>query len=360
MGETKTRQSNFECLRILSMIVIIFSHLMGQTGAVDATVRFNKLFSIVSGSASRIAVAIFVMIGSWFMVERKMQASRILRIWGEVFFYTVVITATLYLLGYPVTKVQLISAFFPFLRRPLWFAGAYIALMLLSPFLNEILTWGEKKQARLIITLSIVVVLVSTTSRFMDTYLCNVCGFVYLYLLTGFYKFNIHKKANGRQKNSILFIVWSLYLILAVIKWFTLIMIDSGAVFQYANKVATQYLSDFKSLPNLIIAIGTFYYFANTDMGSNKLINFISKSAFGVYIIHQTPAFITVLWNEVFKVVNWINSKYFILFSLITVLLVYLGGLIIDNVREILERIWTKSKVFYKLSGILDRVLSLK
>jgi len=334
---------------------------MGQNGAVGATDGVNQLFSIMSGSASRIGVSLFVMIGTWFMAGRELKASRVLKIWSEVFFYTVIITVVLYLLGFQVTKIQLISAFFPFIRRPLWFAGAYISLMLLSPFLNAVFAWEKRKQAQLIITLTIVVALVCTTSKFMDSYLCNVFGFAYVYLLTGFYKLKLHKKMNGRYKNVGLFIALCLYVILTAIKWFSLINIDSGSLYRYINIIATQYLSDFKSLPNLIIAAGLFYFFACIDIGSNKMINTISKSAFGVYIIHQTPAFIAVLWNEIFSVPNWLSSEYFILFSLVTVILVYLGGMVIDSIREIIfEKIWTKSKVYYKLSDKLDRVLSFK
>lgn len=359
--KTRARQSNFECLRICAMFMIIFSHLMGQTGAIEATTGFNHLFAILAGSASRIGVALFVMIGSWFMAGNRMNASRILKVWCEVLFYTALITLVLFLLGYPVTTLQLISSFFPFLRRPLWFAGAYIALMLLSPFLNEVFSWEKSRQTKLLITMTIIVVIVSTTSRFMDTFLCNVFGFSYLYLLTGYYKFHIHNENKGKYKNIMFLSAFLVYLVIVLIKWYSSTMADTNTLFEYVYKLSTQYLSDFKSLPNLIISSAIFYYFSNTDMGSNKIINFMARSAFGVYIIHQTPAFINVLWNSIFKVNSWINSKYFVLLSVMTVLLIYIGGVGVDTIRvKFIEKPWVNSKWYFKLSNMLTHILRME
>ena len=362
MSDTKKRLSNFECLRIWAMIMIIFSHLMGQTGAIENTLGLNQYFAIMSGSSSRIGVSLFVMIGSWFMINREMKASRILKVWSEVLFYTVIITICLNLFDFNVTKLQLISCFFPFLRRPLWFAGAWIALMLLSPFLNEIFDWEKRKQARLIITLTIVVAVVSTTSKFMDTFLCNVFGFVYLYVLIGYYKIHLHSKDGFTKYKKQMFLVsWLIYLIYVTIKWYSITVADSNLLFEYIYKILTQYLSDFKSLPNLFISCTTFYYFANLNLGSNKVINKMAESTFAVYIIHQTPAFINVLWNDIFKVSLWINSKYFILFSILTVFLIYGGGSLIDTLRiRLVERRWINSLIFIKLSDKLGEVLEME
>lgn len=364
MGKTNKieRQSNFECCRIFAMVMIIFSHLMGQTGAIDNSTGINLYFAILTGSASRIGVSIFVMIGAWFMVSSEMRISRILKVWSEAFFYTTIITVILSILGFPATKLQLISAFFPFFRRPLWFVGAYIALMLLSPFLNEIFIWEKSKQTRLIITLTIIVAIVSTTSKFMDTFLCNVFGFVYIYVLVGYYKFHFHIKGKlWKYKKTIFIVSWMFYLLLVTIKWYSFTGGNSITSLGYIYKILTQYLSDYKSLPNLFISSATFYYFINLNMGSIKIINKIAESAFGVYIIHQTPAFITVLWNDIFKVGLWVNSKYFVLLSVLTVVLVYIGGSLIDHLRvRFIERPWVNCRVYTILSNKLAQILGME
>ena len=64
-----TRQSNFELLRILAILMVIIGHFIRQSGLLESEVATTGFINIILGSAGRIAVNIFLLIGSRFMVH---------------------------------------------------------------------------------------------------------------------------------------------------------------------------------------------------------------------------------------------------------------------------------------------------
>lgn len=53
-----TRQSNFEILRILAILMVITGHFIRQSGLLESEVGINGAINIILGSAGRIAVNI--------------------------------------------------------------------------------------------------------------------------------------------------------------------------------------------------------------------------------------------------------------------------------------------------------------
>lgn len=130
------RKSNIELLRIFAMLAIIAGHMAHQTEILMGTTGERLLFSYIVGSGHRIGVNLFLMIGTWFLVDSSFKAERIMKLYGQMAFYTIGISITILLLGLPHTNVDIIRCFMPFTLRPVWFGSAYIALLLLIPFLN--------------------------------------------------------------------------------------------------------------------------------------------------------------------------------------------------------------------------------
>ena len=63
----KQRKSNYELLRILSMLLIVAGHLVEQSGLL-AYDNPNLFIACLLGSASRVAVNLFLILGCWFLV----------------------------------------------------------------------------------------------------------------------------------------------------------------------------------------------------------------------------------------------------------------------------------------------------
>lgn len=95
----KMREANIELLRIISMILIIAGHLVAQNDVIKISSGFSLFVALICGSAPRIAVNIFLIIGVWFMLDRKFSADRVLVLYGETWFYGMVLTVIVILGG---------------------------------------------------------------------------------------------------------------------------------------------------------------------------------------------------------------------------------------------------------------------
>lgn len=133
MNAVKERQSNFELLRIIAMLLIVAGHFYYQTS--DHHQEGGFLIILLS-SGSRVAVNLFLMIGVWFMVDKKIESRRLFKIWNTVWFWSVLLTMAVVLLGVKVSFYNCITAFSPVLFYKLWFASVYFVLLLLSPLLE--------------------------------------------------------------------------------------------------------------------------------------------------------------------------------------------------------------------------------
>ena len=134
----KVRNSNIELLRILAMLAIIAGHMTHQTEVLNCTSGGQLLLSYIVGSGHRIGVNLFLLIGTWFLVESCFKVERVLKLYGQMAFYTISISVVILVLGLPHSNVDIVRCFMPFTLRPVWFGSAYIAMLLLIPYMNYI------------------------------------------------------------------------------------------------------------------------------------------------------------------------------------------------------------------------------
>lgn len=79
----RERNSNIELLRIISMLCIVIGHFVGQSGILKIynINNFNIIFLNIISNGLRIATNIFLMIGTYFMVDSKYKSKNILKIY---------------------------------------------------------------------------------------------------------------------------------------------------------------------------------------------------------------------------------------------------------------------------------------
>jgi len=193
----RLRNSNIELLRIIAMLFIVMGHFNGQAGFNHFSLLPNSVLVTILGSGSRIAVNIFLIIGAWFMVDAKFSGKRIISIWSQVAFYTYILTTLMIILQVPVSMKDIFRGYLPFIGRGLWFASAYITLMLVAPFLNKVFSWKAGQQRLLLIISFAAICLVSTLPDTQEAYLCDSLWFWFVYLAIGYYKKEVFEK--GRQ-----------------------------------------------------------------------------------------------------------------------------------------------------------------
>ena len=144
------RDSSFELLRIISMICIVSSHFAthGRFHFDAQTVSIPRLWWCFIEMGGYFGVNVFVLISGYFLINDHsglFNYKRILKFWGQVAFYSVVIYVIFGLAGFiEFSWKETICTLFPITTNRWWFASTYFTLYLFHPFLNMFLRRMEK------------------------------------------------------------------------------------------------------------------------------------------------------------------------------------------------------------------------
>ena len=290
---TTTRKSNLELLRIIGILMIVMMHFCGQGGFSAA----NNPAVAFLGSAGRLSVNIFLLIGCWFMVDATFRPERIVKLYLQVVFYSVPITLLMFALGEYGGFRNLFQGLVPFFGRSVWFASAYISLIAMSPFLNKAFLLPISALRKLVLLLFILFVVVSTIPNFSPIdYVADFTWFCVVYVFTGWAKRDRLFDRLGSKWPCLALSVLMYGALCSAACWFPL------------GGLAAYWATNIKSAPAFLIALFVFAFFLKLDIGSRKWINLAARSVFAVYIIHQIPAFMQYEWHTLFRA-DWLAHQ---------------------------------------------------
>ncbi len=358
--ENKARNSNFELLRIISMLLIIAGHLTFQSGILT-TDSNNKIWAIILGSGLGIADNIFILISAYFLTNIKFSTKRILKIYLEVWTYTVPITIIMFFCGRQWINIKdIIRSLFPYSGSPLWFATCYITMLLFSPFLNTLLN-NRKLVKKILILLFFINVIPSTFLLRNDFfYSGESVYFCFLYLLMGYFKkYHIEEHIKKIPKYIFGIIGFLIYIGIIVTYFGVTYLGDKFLIIQrLCDEISLNeyFIIRYHTLPAFICSLCIVMFVINSKIYTNKIINLISGGVFSVYIIHQTPTFAPFMWKKIIEVDKWMYSKYYVIYYILSVMFIFAIGCSIGLLRrKILEPILIKSKLFKFFQRKLDK-----
>ena len=120
---SETRSSNFECLRILAIILILIMHSYAQA---------NLFVGYVISAIGNIGVSCFVLLSGYFGVKFKMQR------FIQLILITTFCTVISFIANHGwLFNISFFDSLIVVLRYKNWFIACYLILMLLSPFINK-------------------------------------------------------------------------------------------------------------------------------------------------------------------------------------------------------------------------------
>ena len=278
------RTSNFELLRIISMCGIIAIHYANSEigGAAQNVVfpNFSWMYVHFVGAFCTPLVNCFVLISGYFLIERKaLQIRKAINLICITAFYG----AASYLIAMLCTNqtwsVQdFVYAVIPFFKGTRWFVETYIILILLAPFLNKALRSLSKQSFEILLAIQISIFSIWYSIGLSAPVLDDgygIINFITLYMLGGYIKmYGRETKIYQLRRRVFLSAYIAMALLTFLLSYFT-------------NPYGYAYIT------NVLGATACFILFAKWNMGQNRLINWISGSAFDVYFVHsdKTPAF---------------------------------------------------------------------
>ena len=342
-----TRDSSFELLRIISMYFIVICHFATHGGFKFDTQslsvpRFWWYFIEMGGN---FGVNVFVLISGYFLVKSQntlFKIKRILKFWGQIFFYSVLIYVIFVIAG--VSKLSfrsVIPTVFPLIFNQWWFASTYFVLYLIYPFLNILLNNINKKTYQSLITMLIImwcIIPTITNTSFQSNHLL---WFITLYCTAGYIRlFDLNQKFSIKQYIGF----WLLFSVLRYLSGITLIIMGTRIPFAAKHSL---YFYDISSVLTFLSSLSLFMVFKNIRMGHNKWINIIASAGFGVYLIHDNNIVRPFLWGTIFKNAAYQNTFLLIPYSIGVACLVYAVCTMIDLFRQV-----TIEKVFISFVAV--------
>ena len=347
------RQSNMELLRLVAMMMILVMHMdYGAFGLPTAEsvenapmTTFGRIFV---EHLCLVAVNVYVLISGWFGIRPKMKS--FVRLMLQVAMYSIIITGAFLLLGKTTFKIGYVTDML-IIGKQYWFVVSYLLLYLVSPILNTFVEHSSKREFQWMLLVffgfQFVYSWIFGLEEFAGGY--SALSFMGLYLLARYVKiyenetnnekrrtkdenesnhpddiasrFTLHSSRFTLHVSRFTFsILFALYLFIAAITALFVFLAYGSKGDSFGDACAgifAHYNSPFIVVSSLLVLL----MFSKLQLQS-KVINYLSSSAFAVYLIHAHP----LLWDEYLNLFPPIYAKYP---NLLGVLLMMLVAIII-------------------------------
>lgn len=346
MTVPKSRESNLELLRILAMLAIIAYHFEIQSDIASAPRdSWSSFTALFLGSFGRSGVNVFVLIGAWFLIDLPFRSIRFVRLYLTTLFYTVTVTLTVLLLNanpQGTSLKMLLFAFSPFSSSPLWFASCYLLLLLLSPFLNTLIRSLSPAGYRTLYWILLVVFVFLPTAESLipgfsvyKRYIVksDMSSMVALYLIAGYWK-KIREPFFARRDRAMLCgaALTAGCAALCLADCFAGHWIHAGYPLRKLHDVHEFLSQDLGSAFCVGMAASLFFLFRSFHF-TVPAINRIARNTLGIYVLHQVPCLIPVMWSW-FHVGKWKDSPFFLPGELAVIAAVFIGCWLVDCLRN--------------------------
>lgn len=345
----KVRNSNFELLRIILMLFIILGHISVHGGFEFSTqsITINRLFTQFVELVGAVSVNIFVFISGYFLISsKKFKLSKVLKLLAQMLFYSILIYLIFIIFGLETFSIKnLIKSLLPVTFNIWWFASTYFVLYLISPFINIFLNKLNKETyKKLLILLFICWSLIPTLTT--QTYQSNnLIWFTFIYSVGGYIKLH---GINISKKKCYLFSI-----VLALLTYLSVIFFDIvGFKISFVAENAT-YFCTIQRTPVFLIALLLFVAIKDINIKNNKLINLISSTTFGIYLIHDNILIRNFVWDNLFNINSFNKSIFLIPYLILIVIIVFVVCSIIELIR-----MYVIEKRYIKLIYILEKKLN--
>lgn len=356
INQIKTkRNSNIELLRIIAMLMIVFSHYASHGSlyqSTDITFVFNKIL-IDSMFLGNLGVAIFMTITGYFMSKVKFNINRIINLWMQTLFYSIIIFIVFCIIDRNNFSIGgAINSFLPVVRSNYWFVTAYIILCCFMPFLNKLFEVINRKQFLVLISLLVIIYFFLPTFIKFDfsRYAGRVTQFVAFYCLGAYIRYYPNNVFSNNKVSVGIVSLTGLGMLSTVI----LFDILSTRMEAFVGK--NEYFYATFSVVQLFLALSMFTLALNLKAKYNNFVNAVGSCTFGVYLIHDNPFVRDWLWGNVFNNISYANSKFLILHMIASVLIVYVVCIMIEAIRKFVVEKYILKKPYELLYNLANNM----
>ncbi len=339
------RKSNIELLRIFAIIFIVCHHFavhgfhVMNPDIYNSYSTFDKMFIECLMPGGLVGVAIFFIITGYFKINNnKISLSKIIL---EAVFYGLLILVIYFISlafsnpypdksAYDIFKNIFTNIINPATTDVWWFLSSYIFVILLSPIINKIFS-KLNMSGYLILTIIFLLFVYSLDLIIGSRYITITKGIIF-YLIGGFIsKFvKLDKyKTPIRIISLITFICsWGMHSYIYYFFYNTVISYESKSLVDLYNDAI---LLTLNTIFTPFAATSIFIFMLTFDF-KNKVINFISKTTFGIYLLHDSIITRELIWKHLItkEIMETMNLELYTLLIITSILLI---GFMVEVIR---------------------------
>lgn len=314
----KTRQSNIEGLRLLSMLMVLNLH---SFWGYDHGSGIMQALDFFRESTSICAVNVFLIISGYFGIKWKWKS--FYNLVFQVFFYSFGV----YLVACGIGVVDFTLSDFIANGRALYsswgFITCYIVLYFCAPLLNAFVDKVDSKH--LLITIFVIFI--------AENFICRSCvylNFGLLYLIGRFLNKSKAVDSLRIEAGRCYWITTSLMFVFVYVLFIFANITDAAAM-------QSLFIGYSYAAPLVILqAVFLFLFFGRIHINS-KFINWSASSCLAIFLIHMHPAIKEIGYYAVtesfYNLAIWQHCIYLILL----IIGVFFGSILIDRIRIIIS-----------------------
>lgn len=347
------RNYGIDLLRIVSMLMVVILHILGQGGILKGTtpITVNYEVSWFLEIAALCAVNCYALISGFVGYGSKFKYTNIVYIWIQVVFYNFFITLIYSFILPNVPNERLWGAIFPVTNRAYWYFTAYFCVYFLTPIINTAikhLTENKLKAISLSLILIFTVIPLFTKRDLFFT----IDGYSAIWLAILYFLGGVIKKCRILEKIRIRWLLL-MYLGVVLITWLYKLWADSHNMFSPSEPKMRQIFVEYTSPTILFAAIFLLVAFSKLKINKRviKFVKWAAPLSFGVYLIHVQHYIWQQLFKNAFAYYTEFNTVALVFSVLGTAVVIYIVCSLIDFLRGKLFELLKIKKGLNKLEA---------
>lgn len=345
----KQRNSSLELLKLLGVVLIVFSHANPTPyGTIQELPSYLIQLELASKSVQVIIMvlfryggqlgnAIFIICSAWFLLDNNVvNMKKIVYMIADCAVISIIFLGFFCISGYRLPLKEIISAFLPITLNVNWFVGCYLLFYMIHPALNKVLnSLNQKNLLKINSILFLLYSFLNTLSgRIGGGYYYNdLIGFISIYFFVAYIKkYLLHFFEKTRvQVFTFFFSIAGLFALIMFTNYLGL-----NFIFFYDKLLHWNHFMN----PLILLCANSLFHIFRKKERINKGINYISSLSILIYIIHNNKLIREYLKGDCFGIIYELFTYQYILLWVIVVALVLLLGSIIFSIiyKETLQK----------------------
>lgn len=341
----KKRVVSIEILRMLAMLMVVMLHYLGKGNLLPeltGSMTVNGYVAWGLESLSIVAVNVYMLISGYFLVGSEFKPGRLVELLCQVLFYTILVPVVLAALGIVSLEgfsiYNLLLNVLPVQMIQYWFITAYVIMYLFSPVLATAAKKMEQKQLKNTIIALLLFFAVSKSilpvELELDNHGYDGLWFMWVFLVAAYirlYGIPFFTDSKGCKKGVFCYLAGcvGIFVITMLVR---AVYLKTGSLDHFIKMAY-----DYNHILNLFAAVAIFYAFLHMEISTEgmlaKVVYKVAPYSLGVYLLHEQLQ-VRTLWPHWLGASSEGNPILFVVRCLLSVVVVYVVGTLVDMVRR--------------------------